>query len=193
MKYKIGDRVKFIGGSLTIPYGEMGVVKGFVPSYNHIAIQLDHEISYHNCDGKTKPKRGWWVLECEIELVKPAEREFKLIIVSKGDTTTAKLIHGKNVAKEATVTRYNKDEYSAKAAVETVVKKIFGEDEKKEEKPKYFTGRAVWIGESTRRHAKGKIYVFKDGIHIYDDGTKSLKSYAEDEMPQGSGFLPIVE
>lgn len=193
MKYKIGDRVKFIGGSLTIPYGEMGVVKGFSPPYNHIAIQLDHEISSHNCDGKTKPKRGWWVLECEIELVKPAEHEFKLIIVSKGDVTTAKLLHGKTIEKEATVTRYHEDEYSEKAAVEAVVKKSLGEEERKEEKPKYFTGKAVWIGENTRWHTKGKIYVFENGIHIYDDGTKSLTSYAEDEMPQSSGFLPIVE
>lgn len=193
MKYKIGDRVKFIGDSLTIPYGEMGVVKGFVPPYNHIAIQLDHEISSHNCDGKTKPKRGWWVLECEIELVKPAEHEFKLIIVSKGDVTTAKLLHGKTIEKEAAVTRYHEDEYSEKAAVEAVVKKLFGEEEKEEAKPKYFTGKAVWIGESTRWHTKGKIYVFENGIHIYDDGTESLTSYAEDKMPQSTGFLPIVE
>lgn len=193
MKYKIGDRVKFIGDSLTIPYGEMGVVKGFVPPYNHIAIQLDHEISSHNCDGKTKPKRGWWVLECEIELVKPAEHEFKLIIVSKGDVTTAKLLHGKTIEKEAAVTRYHEDEYNGRAAVEAVIKKLFGEDEKKEAKPKYFTGKAVWVGENTWWHTKGKIYVFENGIHISDDGTESLTSYAEDEMPQSTGFLPIVE
>lgn len=193
MKYKVGDRVKFIGGSLTIPYGEMGVAKGFVPHSSNIAIELDREVSYHDCYGLTRPKRGWWVNPGSIELVKPAEHEFKLIIVSKGDVTTAKLLHGKTVEKEATVTRYHEDEYSEKAAIEAVVKKLFGEEEKEEAKPKYFTGKAVWIGESTRWHTKGKIYVFENGIHIYDDGTESLTSYAEDEMPQSTGFLPIVE
>ena len=103
-----------------------------------------------------------------------------------------KFAHGKTL-KEATVTRYHEDEYSEKAAVEAVVKKLFGEDEKEEEKTKFFTGRAVWVGENTRWHTKGKIYVFENGIHIYDDGTENLTSYAEDEMPQSTGFLPIVE
>lgn len=193
MKYKVGDRVRYLGCNFSVQRGEMGVVKGFMPHSNIIAIELDHEVSFHDCDGLTRFRRGWWVNPGRIELVKPAEHEFKLIIVSKGDTTTAKLLYGKTIEKEAAVTRYHKDEYSEKAAVEAVVKKIFDEDEKKEEKPKYFTGRAVWIGESTRWHTKGKIYVFENGIHIYDDGTESLTSYAEDEMPQSTGFLPIVE
>lgn len=193
MKYKVGDRVRYLECSFAVQRGEMGVVKGFMPHSNIIAIELDHEVSFHDCHGMTRPKHGWWVKEESIELIKPAEHEFKLIIVSKGDTTTAKLLHGKTIEKEATVTRYHEDEYSEKAAVEAVVKKLFGEDEKKEAKPKYFTGKAVWVGENTRWHTKGKIYVFENGIHIYDDGTESLTSYAEDEMPQGSGFLPIVE
>lgn len=192
MKYKVGDRVKFIGDGL--PYGEMGVVKGFSPRATpSVALEVDHKITFHDCYGLTRPKRGWWVKEEDIELIKPAEHEFKLIIVSKGDVTTAKLLHGKAIEKEATVTRYHEDEYSEKAAVEAVVKKLFGEEEKEEAKPKYFTGKAVWVGENTRWHTKGKIYVFENGIHIYDDGTESLTSYAEDEMPQSTGFLPIVE
>ena len=183
MKYKVGDRVRYLGCGFSVRRGEMGVVKGFMPHSNTIAIELDHEVSFHDCDGLTRFRRGWWVDPDSIELIKPAEHEFKLIIVSKGDVTTAKLLHGKTIEKEAAVTRYRKDEYSKKAAVEAVVKKLFGEEEKKEEKPKYFTGKAMWVGESTRWHTKGKIYVFKDGIHIYDDGTESLTRYAEDEMP----------
>ena len=192
MKYKVGDRVRIIRQSDAL-YGQTGVIRQIFTDKNLLSIELDYAVSCHDCDGITKQNRGWWVCPDYVELIKPSEYEFKLIIVSKGDTTTAKLLHGKTIEKEATVTRYHEDEYSEKAAVEAVVKKLFGEDEKKEAKPKYFTGKAVWVGESTRWHAKGKIYVFKDGIHIYDDGTKSLTSYAEDEMPQGSGFLPIVE
>ena len=193
MKYKIGDRVRYLGYSFSVQRGEMGVVKGFMPHSDLTAIELDHEVSFHDCNGLTRFRRGWWVSPGSIELIKPAEREFKLIIVSKGDVTTAKLLHGKKIEKEATVTRYHEDEHSEKAAVEAVVKKLFGEEEKEEAKPKYFTGKAVWIGESTRWHTKGKIYVFENGIHIYDSGTESLTSYAEDEVTQSAGFLPIVE
>lgn len=193
MKYKIGDRVKFIGSSLTIPYGEMGVVKGFVPRSSNIPIELDHEVSYHECYGLTRPKRGWWVEEKDIELVKPAEREFKLIIVSEGDTTTAKLLHGKTIEKEAAVTRYHKDEYSEKAAVEAVVKKLFGEEEKEtENKPKYFNGRAVMIGYYPN-FTKGKIYTFYSGNCVNDKGVAILLQYTERQMGMSTQFVPIVE
>lgn len=192
MKYKIRDRERMIRQS-DVLYGQTGVIKEIFPDKNLLSIELDYAVSCHDCNGITKHNRGWWVCPDYVELVKPAEHEFKLIIVSKGDVTTAKLLHGKTIEKEATVTRYHKDEYSGKAAVEAVIKKLFGEDEKKEAKPKYFTGKAVWVGENTRWHTKGKIYVFENGIHIYDDGTESLTRYAEDKMPQSTGFLPIVE
>ena len=194
MKFKVGDRVRFIGGSLTIPSGEMGVVKGFLPrGTSSVALEVDHEITWHNCNGLTRPRRGWWVSESDIELKKPAEREFKLIIVSKGDVTTAKLLHGKTVEQEATVKRYHEDEYSGKAAIDAVVKKLFGEDEKKKEKPKYFTGRAVWIGSDTPWRTNGKIYVFNDGKYIDNKGTEHGSSWSREEVKVNSAFLPIVE
>lgn len=192
MKYKIGDRVKFIGGSSTIPYEETGVVKGFVPHSSNIAIELDHEVSFHDCYGMTRPKRGWWVNPGSIELIKPAEHEFKLIIVSKGDTTTAKLLHGKTIEKEATVTRYHEDEYNGKVAVEAVVKKLFGEEEKEKNTDKPYNGKAVWIAENEGVYTKGKIYEFVDGKVKHDLGF-TVGGFTIENMKQTSCFLPIVE
>ena len=150
----------------TIPRGTTGVIKCFGKDADKekidIAIELDRPISYHNCGGRTKYNCGWWAAERDIELIKTAEPEFKLIITSSGDTTTAKLIHGKDVAKEATVTRYSKDEYSEKAAVEAVTKKIFGEDEKKEE---LFNGKVVCLMDLTYipKYTKGRVYEFVNG------------------------------
>ncbi len=193
MKYKVGDRVRYLGCSLHVRRGETGVVKGFVPHSDNIAIELDHEVSYHDCYGMTRPKRGWWVNPGSIELVKPAEHEFKLIIVSKGDTTTAKLLHGKAVEKEATVKRYHKDEYNGKAAIEAVVKKLFGEEEKEtENKPKYFNGRAVMIGYYPN-FTKGKIYTFYSGNCVNDKGVAILLQYTERQMGMSTQFVPIVE
>lgn len=196
MKFKVGDRVKLVVDRFTIPRGTTGVIKCFGKDADKekidIAIELDRPISYHNCGGRTKYNCGWWVAERNIELIKTAEPEFKLIITSSGDTTTAKLIHGKDVAKEATVTRYSKDEYSEKAAVEAVTKKIFGEDEKKEE---LFNGKVVCLMDLTYipKYTKGRVYEFVNGNCKDDYGNVINFRYTLEEVEKSKWFLPIVE
>ena len=149
---------------------------------------------YHSCHGKAADGYGQYLWESCLKLVeeKPT-REFKLIITSKGDTTTAKLIHGeRTVVKEATVRRYSKDEYSEKAAVEAVVEKIFGEDEKKNEANKPYTGKAVWICDNESVYTKGKIYEFVDGKFKHDLGF-TVVGYTLEKMKRLGCFLPIVE
>lgn len=193
-KFKVGDRVEIVVDSFAVPRGTTGVIKCFDKDAHKeekdIAIELDHPISFHNCGGKTKYNRGWWVEERDIELIKTAEPEFKLIITSSGDVTTAKLIHGKDIAKEATVTRYSEDEYSEKAAVEAVVEKIFGEDEKKDE---LFNGKAVWICGEHIAFTVGKIYTFHNGNCVNDRGNVMRMNYTKQEMTRSKSFLPIVE
>lgn len=196
-KFKVGDRVIVVVDGNTVPRGTTGVIKYFGKDADKgkidIAIELDRPISYHDCGGRTKYGCGWWVAERDIELIKTAEPEFKLIITSKGDTTTAKLIHGeRTVVKEATVTRYSKDEYSEKAAVEAVTKKIFGEDEKKNEANKPYTGKAVWICDNESVYTKGKIYEFVDGKFKHDLGF-TVVGYTLEKMKRLGCFLPIVE
>lgn len=192
MKYKVGDRVRYLGCSLHVRRGETGVVKGFMPHSNIIAIELDHEVSFHDCGGLTRFRCGWWANPGSIELIKPAEHEFKLIITSKGDTTTAKLLHGKTIEKEAAVTRYHKDEYSEKAAVEAVVKKLFGEEEK-EKKGELFNGKAVLISGDHMYFTKGKIYVFKNGNCVNDRGNIVRLEHTKQSIEHSDYFLPIVE
>lgn len=198
-KFKVGDRVKLVVDRYAVPRGTTGVIKCFKcfgkdadKERLDIAIELDRPISHHNCEGRTRYGCGWWVAERDIELIKTVEPEFKLIINSKGDTTTAKLIHGKDVAKEATVTRYSKDEYSEKAAVEAVTKKIFGEDEKENEANKPYNGKAVWISDKNGVFTKGKIYEFVDGRCKHDLGF-TIGGYTLANMKQSGCFIPIVE
>lgn len=195
-KFKVGDRVKLVVDRYAVPRGTTGVIKYFIKDADKekldIAIELDRPISHHNCEGRTKYGCGWWVAETDIELIKTVEPEFKLIITSKGDTTTAKLIHGKHVAKEATVTRYSKDEYSEKAAVEAVTKKIFGEDEKKEE---LFNGKVVCLMDLTYipKYTKGRVYEFVNGNCKDDCGNVINFRYTLEEAEKSKWFLPIVE
>lgn len=198
-KFKVGDRVKLAVDRFAIPRGTTGVIKCFGKDADKekldIAIELDRPISHHNCEGRTKYGCGWWVAETDIELIKTVEPEFKLIITSSGDTTTAKLIHGKDVAKEATVTRYNKDEYSEKAAVEAVTKKIFGDDEKKtEKKDELFNGVAVClIDRDCPKFTRGRTYTFVNGNCWNDKGNVMAYGYTKKEIENSIWFLPIVE
>lgn len=199
-KFKVGDRVKLAVDRFPIPRGTTGVIKCLGKDADNekleIAIELDRPMSHHNCEGRTKYGCRWWVAETDIELIEPIKdkptREFKLIITSSGDTTTAKLIHGKDVAKEATVTRYSKDEYSEKAAVEAVTKKIFGEGEKKEE---LFNGKVVCLMDLTYipKYTKGRVYEFVNGNCKDDCGNVINFRYTLEEVEKSKWFLPIVE
>lgn len=196
MKFKVGDRVKLVVDRYTVPRGTTGVIKCLDKDAEregiNIAIELDRPISFHNCGGRTKYGCGWWVAERDIELIKTAEPEFKLIITSKGDTTTAKLIHGKDISKEATVTRYSKDEYSEKAAVEAVTKKIFGEDEKRDN---LFNGKVVCLMDLTYipKYTKGRVYEFVNGNCKDNYGNVINFRYTLEEVEKSKWFLPIVE
>lgn len=53
------------------------------------------------------------------------KREFKVVIESKDDATTAKLLHGKEVVRKTSVKRYREDIYSEEAAAKAVVAKLF--------------------------------------------------------------------
>lgn len=195
-KFKVGDRVRIIstGYRTIIKIGDTGTVKGCSALGDYV-VEFDRKSSsFTRCDGLTKRDRGLWISPEMLELIeeKPT-REFKLIITSSGDTTTAKLIHGeRTVVKEATVTRYNKDEYSEKAAVEAVTKKIFGEGEKKEE---LFNGKVVCLMDLTYvpKYTKGRVYEFVNG-NCKDDYENVINfRYTLEEVEKSKWFLPIVE
>lgn len=199
-KFKVGDRVKIVRNDyLNCEIGDTGTIRAYDSGAGY-AVEFDiPRYSYHGCRGLTKPGCGQWAWEKNIELIKPTEekptREFKLIITSKGDTTTAKLIHGKDVTKETTVTRYSTDEYSEKAAVEAVVKKIFGEGEKKtEKKDELFNGVAVClIDRDCPKFTRGRTYTFVNGNCWNDKGNVMAYGYTKKEIANSIWFLPIVE
>lgn len=198
-KFKVGDRVELIS-NIYFTHACIGD-KGEVVSANYnlvgdtsYGVQMDVKRPfYHSCHGKAADGYGQYLWGSCLKLIEETPtREFKLIITSKGDTTTAKLIHGKDVTKEATVTRYSKDEYSEKAAVEAVVKKIFSEDEKENEANKPYNGKAVWTSDNESVYTKGKIYNFVDGRIKHDLGF-TIGGYTLANMKQFGCFLPIVE
>ena len=201
-KFKVGDKVEVISKKYytAASIGDKGTVVQVDFPNGHdsgYAVQMDRKNPrYHNCNGLVPWGYGqilWG--ECLKLVEEKPTREFKLIITSSGDTTTAKLIHGKDISKEATVTRYNKDEYSEKAAVEAVVKKIFGEDEKKtEKKDELFNGAAVClIDRDCPKFTRGRTYTFVNGNCVSDRGNIVRLGHTKQSIEQSDYFLPIVE
>lgn len=165
-KFKIGDRVKYVR---KIPEfeGKVGTVVS-LGSSNCCGVVFDEYSRYfHSLGGLCPVGHGRWCNNTDLELI--SEHRFNVIITSAGDTTTAKLLHGKNVEKEVSVKRYHKDDYSEAAAVEAVCKKLFGKDKPKEDaEPEGINCKTVYIGESRSDFTRGKIYEFSDGRCISD-------------------------
>lgn len=206
-KFKVGDRIEVINPDGTLcQKGDTGTIVSKERKYCcydeqcdewRYVVKTDREI-FHFPKGSILSENNSfsYMSDYNMALIKETPpREFKLIITSKGNTTTAKLIHGKDVTKVATVTRYSKDEYSEKAAVEAVVEKIFGEDEKKDEKKdELFNGKAVYLLNRALNLTQGKVYEFVNGRFIDNMGKQQPTTPLTNEYINKSGcFLPIVE
>ena len=130
-EFNIGDRVKYVGRNISLK-GKIGTILTVPCGHNAIGVGFDSRASFlHRLGGLCKEKNGWWCDDYELELL--SEHRFNVIITSVGDTTTAKLLHGKKVEKEVSVKRYHKDDYSEEAAALAVCKKLFGADKPEED------------------------------------------------------------
>lgn len=167
MKFKIGDRVVLKKDYCDAKAGMKGVIKG-CDEYR-CAVEFDNDFDGgHGCAGLTNPDRGHYIDPNVLK--KEPSHAFTLVITSKGDHTEAKLLHGKHTDKWVWVDRYKEDEYSEVAAIHAVIDKMFpsGAPVPVEEKPKRFTGKAVFNG-ADRYFTQGNVYTFEDGSTMDDD------------------------
>lgn len=128
MKFKIGDRVRYVGECVSFLKGKTGTVKYIADELNRVSYSVEFDETdrlLHTCAGHTKPDTGWWCEKNDLELIEPEEKSFTVVIQSKGDCTTAKMLHGKKVIREAEVNRYRSDVYNEQTAIEAVVAKMF--------------------------------------------------------------------
>lgn len=173
-EFKKGDRVKLLQnvdcakkgmiGTCMVDYSEDEFGYKFIP------VEFDDKFDGgHGCAGLTNPDRGHYIDPNVLKKIEPSHA-FTLVITSKGDHTDAKLIHGKHTDKWVWVDRYKEDEYSEVAAIHAVIDKMFpaGAPVPAEEKPKRFTGKAVFNG-ADRYFTQGNVYTFEDGSTMDDD------------------------
>ena len=173
-EFKKGDRVKLLQN---VDYAKKGMIGMCMVDYSEdefgykfIPVEFDDKFEGgHDCAGLTNPDRGHYIDPNVLKKIEPSHA-FTLVITSKGDHTDAKLIHGKHTDKWVWVDRYKEDEYSEVAAIHAVIDKMFpaGAPVPAEEKPKRFTGKAVFNG-SDRYFTQGNVYTFEDGSTMDDD------------------------
>lgn len=177
-KYKVGDRVRVVNSRNTwADKGECGIIISVENTgmFDYCVRMDKARREYHDCCGRTDENHGQWLSDGNIELIcggayrkESTGHEFKVIITSKGDTTTAKLMHGKEVAREAKVNRYYKDEYSEEAAIAAIMDKLFPLVLPKEQPKKYFTGKVVCVVDDPHRRPmpfrKGFKYQINNGV-----------------------------
>ena len=168
-KFKIGDRVKYIGQIPELK-GKVGTVASLETLGRYGVVFDEYSRYFHSLGGLCPFGYGRWCNIVDLELL--SEHRFNVIITSVGDTTTAKLLHGKKVEKEVSVKRYHKDVYSEAAAVEAVCKKLFGADKPKEDaEPEGINCKAVclyYCNIAGINLTRGKIYEFSDGRCVDD-------------------------
>lgn len=203
-KFKVGDRVKNIGYTyIGLSIGDTGTIVGVIEdSVYHwdYAVQLDKgHCVFHDCSGKAKNGHGLYFYEKDLALIE-GEQEFKLIITSKGDETTAKLIHGKEVTREVKVKRYYKDEYSEGAAIAAVVDKMFPSVLPSKQPKKYFTGKVVCIEDNPNQtwtlapnFRKGCIYEINDGRLLGESSGKFIDIIDVEDLNKKSKRYKFIE
>lgn len=170
-KFKIGDRVMYIGQIPELK-GKVGTVAS-LETLGRYGVVFDEYLPFcHSLGGLCPFGYGRWCNIVDLELL--SEHRFNVIITSVGDTTTAKLLHGKKVEKEVSVKRYHKDDYSEEAAALAVCKKLFGADKPEEDtEPMGINCKAVCLYDCNvggLTFTRGKIYEFSDGRCVDDAG-----------------------
>lgn len=171
---RYGARVKVIGNGHPVwhhaPIGSTGEITNYGPCES-LVVKFDEPIR----DG-SQMKENQFVSPQDLEFVKETTDEsantgWKVVITPDGDDTIAVLYNNEKMERYAKVRRFHEDTYDKSVAAIEAVKKLFGKQEKPEpEKPKGFTGKAVFKGDgcSLDGFTIGRIYTFSDGLTLDD-------------------------
>lgn len=192
-KFKVGDRVVGVGtyDNKNID-GEVGTVVYADKHSNLLGVEFDGNIEGHELwptGVECKDGHGWWVSP---EHLKPLTETWKVLIIPNGDKTTGKLYKNGKVVKSVETTKHPDDKYSIEEACKVIIDRMF------EEEATYYNGKVVCVNSNNSFITQGKIYEFKDGHSIDDEGSRlpcltRIKSFEHLNSLMWSDFIEVVE
>lgn len=98
-KFKYGDRVRCIEDDTNArTVGKVGTVIE-INDHGTIGVAFDEDVAGHSLCGRAYMGHGWFLRENELVTVDVVD--LKVIIITKGKTTTAKLMSGKECVAKA--------------------------------------------------------------------------------------------
>lgn len=129
------------------------------------------------------------------EMLEPVSDE-KIVITSDGVTTIARKYDGKKIVKEAKAVCSKDDTFNFDVGAKLAMERLMAED-----KPKLYNGKVVCVssGLYSVGYTKGKIYQFKNGYTVDDDGTTRptccipIESFEGLERKYPGVWLEVVE
>lgn len=202
MKYKVGDKVR-VRSDLVV--GRLYGVWPFTRTMSEIAGKVVEIKRVSDLRGAYMLKdivgEYWYtdeMLEPVHDVVFIPKPTWRIIIQGDENTSQARYIVGGRVVKEASAKRYHKDKHDPAMAARALIGKMFPE-EKKPEKPKYFTGRVVCVERPEGVWLTvGKIYEVNDGVMGCDEKYVEIDKITSVEnlnsrVKKGVKFIEIKE
>lgn len=200
-KCEVGDRVTVVKGGVfdngKIQNGMLGTVIEVREKEERACVEFDCNIGGHgNSCGSKRGKDGhcWWINYCRL-LPEPIETK-KIVITSDGKETLVRLYEGNKVIEKAVAKCSPDDEYDFEKGAKIAFDRLMGREIKTvAEPPKYYNGKVVCVERESPFYpfTFGKIYEFKDGQTVNDNGftvpTYRIKSLDEFKCK----FIPLVE
>ena len=159
-KFKVGDIVTGIDCAYGITNKDMTRALVIGVEGDFIAVEvLDHKF-------KNQIGRMFRVLASKLKKVED-KQDWKLVIIPDGDETKAMYYKDGKFVEKVTCRKHPDDEYSEKVACETLINRLFGEEEKKATEPKFKVGDFVEVTNGDLKGLRGFV-VEVGGIILVD-------------------------
>lgn len=206
MKYKVGDKVRIVGGrpkdgsAYQNPEGGMDkwlgkvmTIVGFDYNLGARCYKMAEDKKDHLCWTE-----GWFWNEACISGLAQVQ---KVVVTSDGKTTTAKLFNGKELVKSAEAKCSSCDTFDFEKGAALAVDRLLGRDEKRENK-KPLNCKVVCVSNSVPESLTcsgftiGKVYEVRGGRITNDEGWRSIFSCCtipELSGAMGNQFIEFVE
>lgn len=193
MKFKVGDRVKCVkchDGNIKA-VGKVGTVIKFSDTCSDYLIEFDVNVDGHDGCGAGKKGHCWWLFDRHLELAR--DKNECIVIYRKDNTVTAlnKATGDKAVAKCNPA-----DKFDFMTGAKLAFERLTEIPPVSHKKPLY-NGKVVCVRERYGElFTVGKIYEFKDGVVIMNNGRESNKYESLDQFHDRNNsieFLEVVE